>query len=70
MLYRLQTQGRFADYLEFLRGFEACASWADIASLKLESHSARTPAGKSGELTVSLYSAIEEEAAAAAMPET
>jgi len=66
--YRLRTSGRFADYLGFLRGFQAGSFWGDIARLKLVSAGAQTPENKSGELVVTLYSAIEENAASAESP--
>ncbi|MHC4236626.1 MAG: hypothetical protein ACYSUQ_16045 [Planctomycetota bacterium] len=66
--YRLRTNGRFTDYLGFLRGFEASSSWADIVHLELVSADAQTNGDTSGEATVSIYAAIEEDAAAGATP--
>ncbi len=61
--YRMRTKGRYAQHSGFLRDFQRCASWADITFLKMESPNARTPDDKSGEMTVSLYSATGEPAA-------
>lgn len=66
--YRLTARGTFNDYLRFLRDFEASSSWADITYLKLDSPDTQTDGGKPGELTVSLYSAIREEAAETMTP--
>lgn len=64
--YRMSAKGRFADYLGFLRAFQAGDSWADITFLALNSSDAQAPDATSGELTISLYSAIKEGAAEAA----
>lgn len=60
--YRLTATGSFADYVRFLGDFEASSSWSDITYLKLASTDPRTGGGKTCELTVSLYSAIREQA--------
>jgi len=64
--FALRTTGGFDNYLGFLRGFEASSSWADITFLKVDSTSLQTGEGKSGEMTVCLYSATTERPAGTA----
>ena len=66
--YRMTAQGSFADHLGFLRDFETGASWADITFLELSAVNAQAPNGRTAEFTISLYSAVKENAVETATP--
>ena len=61
-LYRLISDGTFADHLRFLRAFEQCSFWADVTYFKLEQVNAdpkqADPARKC-ELALSFYSSVQ-----------
>ena len=72
LCYSVKGDGRFTDWLAFLRGFEACSFWADITHLKI------TQAGQGAramfstsrvELTVGFFSATDVTEETATEPE-
>ena len=58
--YELRLSGAFTDYVRFFKAFEASPFWGDIVGLRLTSTNAQAPGGKSGLMTVSLYSTVTE----------
>jgi Tfp pilus assembly protein PilO len=72
LCYSVKGEGRFTDWLAFLRGFETCPFWADITHMKVTQTGQGARAMFSTtrvELTVGFFSAMDVPEEAATEPE-